>query len=101
MTSGTRSTFFPDVPTIAEQGVPGYDAVAFYGVLAPGGTPPAIVARLSQSIQLAAKSELFQRRSKEDGIELDLGGPEKLADFMKGEEVRWRKVIEASGIKAD
>jgi tripartite-type tricarboxylate transporter receptor subunit TctC len=101
VTSGTRSTFFPDVPTVAEAGVPGYDAVAFYGVLAPGGTPPAIIARLSQSIQLAAKSELFQRRSKEDGIELDLGGPEKLATFMKDEEVRWRKVIEASGMKPD
>ncbi len=101
VTSGKRSPFFPDVPTVAEAGVPGYDAVAFYGVLAPGGTPPAMIARLSQSIQIAAKSDLFQRRSKEDGIELDLGGPEKLAAFMKGEEERWRKVIEASGMRPD
>jgi tripartite-type tricarboxylate transporter receptor subunit TctC len=101
VTSGARSSFFPDVPTVAESGVPGYDAVAFYGVLAPGGTPPALIQRLYQSIQTSARSELFQKRAKEDGVELDIGGPEKLAAFMKAEEERWKKVIIAAKMRPD
>ncbi len=101
VTSEKRSSFYPDVQTVAEAGVPGYDAVAWYGVLAPFGTPAEIVKRLSDSVRVAANSELFQRRAKEDGIELDIGGPEALAPFMRTEEERWRKVVREAGIKPD
>ena len=101
VTSAARSSFYPDVPTVAEAGVPGYDAVAWYGVLAPPGLSADIAARLTKSVMTAANTDLFQRRAKEDGIEIDLGGPEKLGPFMRSEEERWRKVVQQAKIKPD
>ena len=101
VTSEKRSSFYPNVPTVAESGVPGYDAVAWYGVLAPFGTPPDIVARLSKAVQASAQSEYFRKRAQEDGIDLDIGGPEALATFMQAQEARWRKVVKDGGIKPE
>jgi tripartite-type tricarboxylate transporter receptor subunit TctC len=101
VTSGERSSFWPDVPTVAEAGVPGYDAQAFYGILAPAGTPPAIIERLVQAVRVASRTELFQRRAKEDGIEIDVRGPEETGRFMRAEEEKWRKVVRDAGIKPE
>jgi tripartite-type tricarboxylate transporter receptor subunit TctC len=99
VTSLNRSPFYPDIPTIAESGVPGYDGVAWYGVLTTAGTPPDRIARLSKAVQASARSPAFRELAKKNGVELDVGGPEKLAAFMKGEQARWAKVIESWSAK--
>jgi tripartite-type tricarboxylate transporter receptor subunit TctC len=101
VTSLKRSPFYPDIPTVAESGVPGYDAVAWYGVLVAAGTPADRIARLSKAVQASARSPEFRELAKKNGVELDVGGPEQLAAFMKGEQERWGKVVKSAGIKAN
>ena len=101
VTSATRAAAYPDLPTIAESGVPGYEAIAWYGILAPAGTPPEIVARLNVSITLAAKAESFLKRSAEDGLEIGIEGPEALTRLLVTEIERWRRVVREAGMKPD
>ncbi len=101
VTSGERSPAYPDVPTVAEAGVPGYDAQGWYGIIAPAGTPPAIVSRLVASVRLAAQAEAFRKRAADDGFAIDISGPERLAALMRIEQERWRKVVVEMGIKPD
>ena len=101
VTSGKRSPFLPDVPTFAEAGVPGYDADGWYGVFAPGATPPALVAQLYTAIQRAAQSEGFKRRAAAEGLALTLDNPQDTTRIVRAEEAKWRQVIQAQSLKAD
>ena len=101
VTSEKPSPYWPGIPTVAEAGVPGYDAQAYYGVLAPAGTPAAILERLAKSVRVATESELFRRRAQEDGLEIDVQGPEAFTRFMRAEEEKWGKVVKAAGIKPE
>ncbi len=101
VTSVKPSPFWPGIPTVAEAGVPGYDAQAYYGVLAPAGTPAPILARLAQSVRVASQTELFRRRAQEDGLEIDVQGPDDMTRFMRAEEDKWAKVVKAAGIKPE
>jgi tripartite-type tricarboxylate transporter receptor subunit TctC len=101
VTSAVRAPAYPDLPTIAEAGVPGYEAVAWYGILAPAGTPTDIIARLNASIALAGKNENFLKRSAEDGLEVKIDSPAVLDKLIADEIARWRPVVVEANIKVD
>lgn len=96
-----RSPLAPDVPTVAESGVPGYDVSVWFGVLAPAGTPRDTVLRLNTEIsKIIAMPEVTDRFLKL-GVEPRTGTPEQFGALIKAEVSRWAGVIKAAGIKAD
>ena len=101
VTGARRSAALPDVPTIAEQGFPGVEATAWYGVLAPAGTPRPVVVRLHGELVKALKlSEVVQRL---DALGFEIAGstPEQFAAYMRTETAKWAKVVKASGAKPE
>lgn len=92
-----RSPLLPDVPTVAESGVPGYEANTWFGVLAPAGTPKAIVARLNQEIAKAVRSPDIQAFLSAEGGEATAGSPEEFATFLRADVQRWAEVVKAAG----
>jgi tripartite-type tricarboxylate transporter receptor subunit TctC len=101
VTSAERSPAFPQLPTIAEAGVPGYVAESWYGLFAPAGTPTDIIDRLNQSAALAVKSEIFRKLGVNEGLVAVALPPQELDRYVRGEEERWRRVISEAGIKVD
>ena len=101
VTSAERSPAFPNLPTVAEAGVPGYDAEAWYGLFAPAKTPPEIIERLNKAAANAVKAETFKKLSVNEGLILVASPPSELDRYFREEEDRWRKVIQDAGIKAD
>jgi tripartite-type tricarboxylate transporter receptor subunit TctC len=101
VTSAQRSPAFPDLPTVAEAGVPGYSAESWYGLFAPAKTPNDVIDRLNKSAALAVQSEAFKRLGVNEGLVMEAGPPEELDRYFRGEEERWRKVIQDAGIKAE
>jgi tripartite-type tricarboxylate transporter receptor subunit TctC len=89
------------VPTVAESGVPGYVADSWYGLYAPAGTPPAVIARLNAAAKKAVQSEAFKKRVESEGLVISAGTPEEFDRYAKGEEARWRKVVKAANITAN
>lgn len=97
VTSAKRSPLAPAVPTIAESGVPGYEATIWFGLLAPAGTPPAIVERLSKEVgAVLAQPKLRQQFST---IQLTAGTPQQFAALIAREIPKWRKVIQGARIE--
>jgi tripartite-type tricarboxylate transporter receptor subunit TctC len=101
VTSTTRSKVLPEVPTMAEAGLPGYEAVARYGIVAPAGTPRPIVERLNKDLRAALASEDVRKRLDTDGAEPLPSTPEEYAAEIDHEETMWSKLIKAAGIKAE
>jgi tripartite-type tricarboxylate transporter receptor subunit TctC len=101
VTSAERSAAFPQLPTVSEAGVPGYAAEAWYGLYAPAKTPPEIIDRLNKSAATALQSDVFKRLSLNEGLVMVGGPPEQLDRYFRTEQERWRKVIEAAGIKVE
>jgi tripartite-type tricarboxylate transporter receptor subunit TctC len=101
VTSAERSPAFPNVPTVAEAGVPGYSAESWYGLFAPAKTPPEIIDRLNKSAAMAVKSEAFNRLGVSEGLVMVASPPGELDRYFRGEEERWRKVIQEAGIKIE
>jgi tripartite-type tricarboxylate transporter receptor subunit TctC len=101
VTSVQRSPAFPDVPTVAEAGVPGYSAESWYGLFAPARTPPEVIARLNKSAAIAVQSEAFRKLGVNEGLVMVASPPEELDRYFRGEEERWRKVIQDAGITAE
>jgi tripartite-type tricarboxylate transporter receptor subunit TctC len=101
VTSATRSPAFPDLPTVAEAGVPGYAAQTWYGILAPAGTPPEVITRLHDAIKVSAQGEMFKKRSEEDGLVVNVAGPAELTKFLHEEEARWQRVIKEANIQPE
>ena len=96
-----RSPLAPDVPTVAESGIPGYDVSVWFGVLAPAGTPRNIVQRLNaEIIRIIATPEITDRFVKQ-GVEPRTGTPEQFGELIKSEVARWAGVIKTAGIQAD
>ena len=97
----SRHPLFPDVPTFTESGVAGYDPVVWIGILAPAGTPPAIVNRVSAAIaQVARMPEIIAQR-RETVSESVGGTPEEFAAFLEGERAKWGAVIKQVGLKLE
>ena len=101
ITSATRVELAPDLPTVAEAGVPGYEAIGWYAMFAPAGTPQAIVNRLNAEINKILKTPDVRERFLGVGM-VPLGGSaQELADYHKVEIARWAKVIKAANIKPE
>jgi tripartite-type tricarboxylate transporter receptor subunit TctC len=89
------------VPTIAESGVPGYDASQWYGILAPAGTPEAVVARLNaECLRIVRGPDLNARLAKDASVPLG-STPAEFGVFLKSEIDKWTRVIKASGARID
>jgi tripartite-type tricarboxylate transporter receptor subunit TctC len=101
VTSVERSPAFPQLPTVAEAGVPGYAAESWYGLFAPAGTPADIIDRLNKSAATAVQSEAFKRLGVNEGLVMVARPPEAFDQYVRGEEERWRKLIQDAGIKIE
>ncbi len=101
ISSPKRSPQAPDLPTIADSGVPGFSAVPWYGVLGPAGLPRPIVAKLNSEISQAIALPDMHERFVAQGIDLQSSTPEQFAALIKSEVVKWRKVVRDAGAKVD
>lgn len=101
VTSAARSPAWPDTPTIAESGVPGYEAEVWYGIFAPAGTPPTTVARLNDALRKAAQLETVRRQIANEGLVLSVSSPDELGRLARDEEVRWKQLVREQRITAE
>jgi tripartite-type tricarboxylate transporter receptor subunit TctC len=101
VTGAQRSPSVPDLPTMSEAALPGFVAVAWYGVLGPAGIPPPVVATLSKASFSALATKEVQDRLFASGVEVRPGTPEEFSRLIKSEIEKWAKVVKASGAKAD
>ena len=101
VTGETRWAKLPAVPTMIESGLPGFTSEVWFGVLAPAGTPPAIVGTLNAEIVKAAKSPDVQGKLGAQGFEVTTSTPAQFTEFIRGEVAKWAKVIRESGAKVD
>jgi len=99
VSTAKRSSAMPDLPSIAEAGVPGYDAGAWFGLLAPAGTPKAVVEKLSAETARILKLPEVSKRISELGAEPVGGTPEQFAAFIKSEIDKWAKVIKDANVE--
>jgi tripartite-type tricarboxylate transporter receptor subunit TctC len=97
--SDHRSREFPDVPTISESGVPGYEAKSWFGLVAPAGTPPDIIKKINQDVTNVISDRAFaEKYLVAQGLEPILGTPEQFAAFIRAETVKWGKVVRDANI---
>jgi len=101
ITSLKRSPLFPDLPTMAEQGFPGYEISNWQGLIAPAGTPPAIIKLLNEVTNKALADPTIKEQMLSQGNELGGGTPEQFAAHIKVEGERWSKLVKTAGITAD
>jgi len=101
VTTASRSRAMPELPTIAESGLPGYDASTWGGILAPAGTPKDVVAKLNSTINAALKMDDVRARLTGAGIEIQGGTPEQFAYVIRNEIEKWGRVTKAAGIQPE
>ena len=101
ISSSQRTTAFPEIPTIAESGVPGFEVVAWGGIVGPANMPKELVARLNAEIRTALASPAVRERFKTLGAETDPSTPEEFRDLSRRETIKWAKVVKFSGAKID
>jgi tripartite-type tricarboxylate transporter receptor subunit TctC len=94
-----RSAIMPDVPTMSEAGMPGFDAGIWMGLLAPANTPPDIVEKLSASANAALNSEMVQAALRPQGIDPLGGGPAEFSDFIRADIDKWTAILAATGLR--
>jgi tripartite-type tricarboxylate transporter receptor subunit TctC len=100
-TGAKRDPTLPDLPTMAEAGVPGYESGVWFGLMAPAGTPKEIIAKLNAAAVQAAKSPEFVKRMTDLGYNIIPGTPEEMAAMNQAEIKRWTPIVKASGAKVD
>jgi tripartite-type tricarboxylate transporter receptor subunit TctC len=101
VTSTTRSNLLPDVPTMAEAGLPEFDASLYYGLVAPAGTPRSVIDRLNRELRAALASDEVKKQLGLDGTEITPGTPEDYADFIDKDERKWSELVKASGVEPE
>lgn len=101
VTSTKRSPAFPDVPTMAEAGVPGYEFVTWHGILAPKGTPDAIINLLNAKLKAALRSPELSAKFEQMGFEVVASTSGEFALHLKREDEKWVKVIKERNIRVD
>jgi tripartite-type tricarboxylate transporter receptor subunit TctC len=101
VTSSQRSTLMPELPTVAESGLPGFEARSWHGVIAPAKTPAAIVGRLHMDIVRGLSDPALRARLEPQGVELVGNSPAEFSAFIRSESTKWAKVVKASGARAD
>jgi tripartite-type tricarboxylate transporter receptor subunit TctC len=100
-TGAKRDVALPDVPTIAEAALPGFEATVWFGVLVRAGTPRDVIQRLNAAVIKGANAPEFRERASTAGFEVIPGSPERLAEMIKADIARWAPVVKASGAKID
>jgi tripartite-type tricarboxylate transporter receptor subunit TctC len=101
VTSTHRNKLLPEVPTMIEAGVPNFDAVLAYGLVAPAGTPRPVIERLSKALRDALASEDVKKQLGFDGTEITPSTPEQYADFIDRDEKKWSELVKASGVEPE
>lgn len=101
ITSSKRAASLSDIPTIAESGVPGYDAVGWFGVFAPAGTPKDVIAKLNEAITKYVRQPEVTQRFTALGAEVVASTPEQFAQTQKADLARWAKVVKAAGMRVE
>lgn len=101
ISSPRRSATYPDVPTIAESGVPGFEVTAWGGIIGPANMPREVVARLNAEIRAALASPAVRERFKALGAETDPSTPEEFLELSRRETAKWAKIVKFSGAKID
>lgn len=102
VTTATRSPAAPDIPTIAEGGLPGYEAAQWFGMLVPAGTPRSVIAKLHESVVRAVDDPgLKQRFAQEGAVPAPSATPDAFRQFMRAETDKWAKVIKAAGMRPE
>ncbi|HEV8518690.1 MAG TPA: tripartite tricarboxylate transporter substrate binding protein [Burkholderiales bacterium] len=101
VTSLKRAAVAPELPTIAEAGLPGYEAVQWYGLLAPGATPREIIAKLNEAVAHATHDAAVRKRFLDDGVEPVGSTPEEFAALMRSDTAKWARVVKDANIKAE
>jgi tripartite-type tricarboxylate transporter receptor subunit TctC len=101
VTNPKRSTTLTDLPTLNESGVPGYEAVQWFGIAAPTGTPPEIVARMHAEIKAVLAMPEVQKRFTELGFDVVGNTPAEFGQFLRDENAKWKKIAEIAGTKLD
>jgi tripartite-type tricarboxylate transporter receptor subunit TctC len=101
VTSITRSGLLPDVPTMVEAGLPGFDASLYYGLAAPAGTPRPVIDKLNKALRDALASDEVKRQLGNDGTEITPGTPEDYAAFIDKDEKKWSQLVKASGVEQE
>jgi tripartite-type tricarboxylate transporter receptor subunit TctC len=101
ISSGQRVAAAPETPTVAEQGLPGFETGSFQGVVGPAGLPRESVSRLNaELVKLLNTAEMKERFAKQ-GTDVRAGAPESLGQWMRTEQARWARVVKESGAKFD
>jgi tripartite-type tricarboxylate transporter receptor subunit TctC len=101
VTGLTRSPIFPDLPTVSESGLPGFEAVLHYGIIAPAGTPKPIVQKLNAALRQAVMSDELKQKLAADGTEPLASTPEEYAADIDKEEAKWSVIVKKSGAKVE
>jgi len=102
VTGEKRSHVMPDVPTLAEQGLSGFSAYAWWGILAPAGTPKPIVDKFNaELVKILNKPDVHKQLTETLGMDLAASSPEQLQKFVAGEMDRWGKVVKSNNVRAD
>ncbi|MBX3656341.1 MAG: tripartite tricarboxylate transporter substrate binding protein [Ramlibacter sp.] len=99
VTSPQRLPMLPDVPTVAEAGLPGYDSTGWFGVVAPAGTPPAVITRLNTEITAALNDEAIKTSMRNLGVEPAPGTADAFEAYIRSETEKWSRVIKTAHIK--
>ena len=99
MAQPNRAAIAPDIPSMTEAGLPGFDTSVWFGLLAPAGTPPEIIARLARTADAAIKSEDVIAPLRAQGLEPIGGTPAELAAYIASETAKWAPVVRAAGLK--
>jgi tripartite-type tricarboxylate transporter receptor subunit TctC len=101
VSSPKRSQAAPQIPTISESGLPGFEAEGWYGVVVPKGTPPDVVAKLNAEMLKALNDPAIAEKIRGAGFDIIGKGPAEFNAYMRGEQTRWAKLIRQAGIKAE
>jgi tripartite-type tricarboxylate transporter receptor subunit TctC len=101
VTTERRSVFMPDLPTIAESGLPGFEATTWHGIVVTAGSPPDIVAKLNQGVNAALNDPVTREKLEAQGAEVIGGTPQAFGAYIRREIPKWAKVVKDSGARAD
>ncbi len=99
VTARTRVNLIPDVPTVAESGLPGFEVIGWFGIFAPAATPKPIIARLNKEINAALRTPEMQKRFAGDGLVPGGGTSEELGNFLRAELTKWGALIKEAGMQ--
>jgi tripartite-type tricarboxylate transporter receptor subunit TctC len=101
VSTAVRSPLAPELPTIAESGVPGFDVEVWFGIVAPAGTPREVVAQLNAEINRALALPEVKRRFAEQGVRTIGGTPQQFDAYLQGQIARWAKVVKDTGVRIE